>query len=313
VSEDVVANQRPDRAQDIHLPIAQVAGVEADRRLHRDQAEQLQEMVLQHVLERPDAVVVAGPTFQRECLVPDDVHLSDVLAVPGGLENTVGQPGAENVLNGRHGQEVVDPVHRVLRDDLSQQQVQLGSLLQVLTEGLFQHDRAALRKPGTVQRRHRGGSDGRRECQVCRDRPATGDQGCQAARVGDVRTVVLGRGYDGVSGVRRIQALVLVQLGACPRAVFVVNPALPAHRDQSKSITGVPPLRSATSPGRRYRAVRSPVAPRSTRRSIISGLVRPGQGHSGRDHPDVAEGLGRVSGQVAGGRVDLLRQHPERG
>jgi hypothetical protein len=43
---------------------------DADRRLHRDQTQELQEMVLQHVLERSDAVVVAGSALQRQRFVP---------------------------------------------------------------------------------------------------------------------------------------------------------------------------------------------------------------------------------------------------
>ncbi len=116
VADDVVIAQWADRAQHIHLAVTQVAGVEADRRLHRHQAEQLQQVVLQHVLERAHAVVVPGPALQRERLVPDDVYLRDVRAVPYGFENAVGQPGAEDVLHGCHGQEVVDPEHRLFRD-----------------------------------------------------------------------------------------------------------------------------------------------------------------------------------------------------
>lgn len=37
---------------------SRIALADADRRLHRDQTQELQEMVLQHVLERSDAVVV---------------------------------------------------------------------------------------------------------------------------------------------------------------------------------------------------------------------------------------------------------------
>ena len=69
VADDVVIAQWSDGAQHIDLAVAQVAGVETDRRLHRHQAQQLQQMVLQHVLECADAVVVPGPAFQRERLV----------------------------------------------------------------------------------------------------------------------------------------------------------------------------------------------------------------------------------------------------
>jgi hypothetical protein len=68
-------------------------------------------VVLQHVFQCTDAVVVTGPALKRERLVPDDVDLGDVAAVPERLERPVGEPGAEQVLHRRHGQEVVDPEH----------------------------------------------------------------------------------------------------------------------------------------------------------------------------------------------------------
>jgi hypothetical protein len=52
-------------------------------------------VVLQHVLERADAVVLAGPALQGQRLVPDDVHLGDMRTVPDGFEHAVGQPRTE--------------------------------------------------------------------------------------------------------------------------------------------------------------------------------------------------------------------------
>jgi len=47
-----------DRRQDVDLAAAQIAFAEADRRLHRHEAEELQEVVLHDVLQRPDMVAV---------------------------------------------------------------------------------------------------------------------------------------------------------------------------------------------------------------------------------------------------------------
>src|SRR5262245_56193411 len=56
---DVAGLERAHRAKDVDLAVAQIPFTEADRRLHRDEAEELQEVVLHHVLERADVVVVA--------------------------------------------------------------------------------------------------------------------------------------------------------------------------------------------------------------------------------------------------------------
>src|SRR5215471_16805498 len=54
------------RTQNVDLAVAQISLPQAERRLHRHQAEELQEMVLHHVLERPDVVVIASPSLERE-------------------------------------------------------------------------------------------------------------------------------------------------------------------------------------------------------------------------------------------------------
>jgi hypothetical protein len=51
----------PHRTQHVDLAVAQVALARADGRLHRHQAQELQQMVLHHVLECADAVVVPPP------------------------------------------------------------------------------------------------------------------------------------------------------------------------------------------------------------------------------------------------------------
>jgi hypothetical protein len=76
---DVV--ERPHRTHDVDLAVAQISFPEADRRLHRDQAEQLQEMVLHHVLERSNGVVTAGSSLERNRLLPDDLDLCALLQI----------------------------------------------------------------------------------------------------------------------------------------------------------------------------------------------------------------------------------------
>ena len=99
-------------------------------------------MVLQHVLERADSVVVAGPALERERLLPHDLDLGDMVAVPDGLEDPVGEPPAQQVLDCGHGQEVVDTEDRPLRHEVGQQLVEVDRAVQVLAEWLLQDDPA---------------------------------------------------------------------------------------------------------------------------------------------------------------------------
>ena len=65
-------------------------------------------MVLDHVLERPCPVVVRSSPFQGEALVPHDLHLLDVIAVPQLLEDAVGEAQPQDVLHRLQMQKVVD-------------------------------------------------------------------------------------------------------------------------------------------------------------------------------------------------------------
>src|SRR5262245_27162878 len=74
-----------------------------------------------------------------------------------------------------------------------------------------------------------------------------------------------------------------------------------------------PAARNAASPGRRYRAVRSPLAPSmASFRIMPSTCPRSSQRDAAGDHADVAEGLREVTDELARRRVDLLRQQAER-
>ena len=150
VSPDVARPQR------VGLAVAQVGGVHAGRRIHRDQREHLQQVALDHVHQSAGAVVVPSPALERQRLVEDDVHGLDVVGAPQRFEEPVGEPQAEQVQHGRLAQEVVDPVDLVLRDEMRQDGVERLRAGRVDPEGLLQHEfgarpaaepRGALRTP----------------------------------------------------------------------------------------------------------------------------------------------------------------------
>src|SRR5262245_40454050 len=118
-------------------------------------------MILQHVLERTDAVVVTGSPLEREGLVPDDVHPGDVGTAPDRLEDAVGEPRAKDVLDGGHREEVVDAEDRLLRIEAGETPVERDRFAQIFAERLLQHDDAARSSARTMQRRYSPGEDGR--------------------------------------------------------------------------------------------------------------------------------------------------------
>ena len=126
-------------------------------------------MVLQHVLERPDVVVVPGSSLKRERLLPDDLDFVDVGAVPDRLEHTVGQSSSEHVLHGGHGQKVIDPKHVAFVDQLRQEAIQRPRALEVFAKGFLDNDLTVRGKRRPAQRRNGDREHGRGQREIDRD------------------------------------------------------------------------------------------------------------------------------------------------
>ena len=114
---DAVARDRPHRAQHLDLLVAHGVGVEGDGRLHGDQREELQQVVLHHVAQRAGLLVVGRAMLDAQRLGGGDLHVVDVAAVPDRLEDAVGEAQHQQVLHGLLGQVVVDAVDLPLVED----------------------------------------------------------------------------------------------------------------------------------------------------------------------------------------------------
>src|SRR5262245_18556483 len=145
---DLLRGEAADGPQDVDLAIAQGALVQGERGLHAHQAEELEQVVLDHVLERPCPVVVGRAPFQGEALVPDDLHPLDVLAVPHLLDKAVGEAQSQDVLHRLEMQEVVDAEDGIFGEGLVQQPVQPLRRGEILAARLLDDDPAPLRHAG---------------------------------------------------------------------------------------------------------------------------------------------------------------------
>ena len=106
-------------------------------------------------------VVVAGAALQRDRLVPDDVHPLDVLGMPDGLEDPVGEAQPEQVLDSLQAQKMVGAEGCLLPEAAAQELVEGARLGQAAPERLVHHHPAAVREPDGGQRLDHG-SEGRR-------------------------------------------------------------------------------------------------------------------------------------------------------
>ena len=121
---------RPDGAEHLDLLVAHGVGAEGDRRLHGHQREELQQVVLEHVAHHARFLVVPAPMLHAHALRRGDLHVVHVLAVPHRLEDRIGEPEDQEVLDRLLAQVVIDPVHLVLGEGAADAGVQRAGALQ---------------------------------------------------------------------------------------------------------------------------------------------------------------------------------------
>ena len=109
--------QRPNRLQHLHLFVANRVRLVPNRRLHRGDHQQLQQMILEHVAHDAGRVVVAGPAADVDFFGHRDLHVVDVVAIPNRLEDRVREPQHEQVLHGLFAEVVIDAVDLLLAED----------------------------------------------------------------------------------------------------------------------------------------------------------------------------------------------------
>jgi len=80
----------------------------AHRRVHGEQRDHLQEMILHDVADRTDLLVEAAAAFDAEMLGHGDLHVLDVLTIPDRFQKRVAEAEIQQVLHRFLAEIVVD-------------------------------------------------------------------------------------------------------------------------------------------------------------------------------------------------------------
>ena len=104
--------------RDEHVALAVVDDVDAatSGRLQRDEAQDLEQVVLHDVAHGADRVVEVAAAGDAEVLAHRDLHARDELPVPDRLEDRVREAEVEDVRDGHLPEVVVDPIELRLVD-----------------------------------------------------------------------------------------------------------------------------------------------------------------------------------------------------
>ena len=115
-------------------------GLERRRRLHRDQADELEQVVLEDVARGAGLLVERAAVLDADRLGHRDLHVVDVAPVPERLEDAVAEAEDQQVADRLLAQVVVDAVDLRLAEDLADLAVQPLRRVEVVPERLLDDD-----------------------------------------------------------------------------------------------------------------------------------------------------------------------------
>ena len=247
-------------------------GLERRRRLHRHEAEDLEQVGDDHVAVGAGLLVEAGALAEPERLRHVDLHVIDEVAVPDRLEQAVGEAEGEDVLRRLLAEEMIDAEDLLLGEHL----VQLArsattALARSVPNGFSMMMREPLDQARFAQHPDRRQRRVRRHAQVVQaaalaadsaSRPFPRPLSARRRRLSAARSRgVAAKVCQSVS--RHLAGGELVQRGA-RRSCGSLRVDV-VERDADDPAAGMKPMQARWNrPGSSLRCARSPVAPNST-------------------------------------------------
>jgi hypothetical protein len=178
-AEDSLRFERRDRLQHFHALVANRFAVDSNGRLHRQDAQHLEEVVLDHVANRSRAVVEAAPALHPEVLGHRDLDAVDVAAVPARLEHRVGEAELQHAVDGTLAEVVIDAEDRGLGKRAEQHFVELPRRGEARAERLLDDDASPLGGAGRRQPFDDRSEQDRRDREVVRRAPGRAELAAQ--------------------------------------------------------------------------------------------------------------------------------------
>ncbi len=136
-----------DRTEERNLGVLDRSRLAARGSLHRGRSDDLHQVVDHDVAERADRVVEMPAVLDAEVLGHRDLDARDVVAVPDRLEQGVGEPEEEDLLEAHLPEVVVDPVQLGLVDRLVQLVGERAGGVAIVAERLLDDHASVRRKP----------------------------------------------------------------------------------------------------------------------------------------------------------------------
>ena len=200
--------------QHLELLVAHRIGRGAGRRLHRQDAQQLQHVILHHVAQRAGLVIEPAAPPDSELLGHGDLHVADAATAPHRLEQRVAEAQRQQVLHRLLAEVVIDAIDLLLAETLRHLLIDALRRSAIGPEWLLQNDAG-------IGRHHLRGSHvgGRGDIKARRGRQEPDPQ---------LRVAIGNPGLElpEVLDARRIK-LLIIQAGGKFAPAFVAEPTIP--------------------------------------------------------------------------------------
>ena len=99
-------------------------------------------MVLDHIAELPDLIVVGPTTLDPYHLADGDLDVVNAGVIPLTVDKAVGKAQNKKVLDGLFTEVVIDAVDRLFIEVLRERLIHFDRRFEILTNGLLDHDSA---------------------------------------------------------------------------------------------------------------------------------------------------------------------------
>ncbi len=135
--KNVLGCERRDSVEYLGLLIAHSVCLERDRRLHRRQRHELQDVIRDHVAQGSGRIVITATLFNTELLCDGDLDVVHVVAIPDRLEDAVAKSKNEYVLHRLFAEVMIDAIDLLLFDQLEERSIKLLCRLKIAAERLL--------------------------------------------------------------------------------------------------------------------------------------------------------------------------------
>ena len=139
-AHNMVRLDRLQGADHFQLFIAHRVCVKMAGRFHRDQAQQLHQVVLDHIAHRAGFVIIRAAPANPHGFGHSDLDMIDVVVVPQRLEQHIGKADRHQVLHGFLAQIVINPVNLGFGKIGGKGLIQRAGGVQIAAKRFFHHD-----------------------------------------------------------------------------------------------------------------------------------------------------------------------------